>query len=180
MALTVGTNTYSTLAAFKAFLVDRALMQEPTSDAVLAGALIEACDHLEGLAPQGWLGAKTTEAQAIQWPRTNAEKVRDAYAVDTHNLATYTVYLPTEIPAPLVTAQHREALAILRESPTWHADARDIATDQQLGITERKQGDASLKYGARQLHGGALISADAWRLVRPLRRTAPARVGGLG
>lgn len=178
MALTLGTNTYSTLAAFKAFLTDRALMQESTSDSVLTGALIESCDHIEGLPPQGWLGAKTTATQALQWPRTNAEKVRDATAIDTYGGAYTGYYLPDEYPAPLVQAQQREALAVLRER--WHADAADIRMDVQLGVTERKQGDASLKYAPRAPLGGTLIDADAWRLLKGLRRTSPVRVGGLG
>jgi hypothetical protein len=180
MALTLGTNTYTTLAAFKAWLQERGLLDNPVTDGLLTVTLIEACDHIEGLPPQGWLGAKTTESQALQWPRTNAEKVRDAAAVDVYGGVYTGFYASDEYPAPLVAAQQREALAILRESPQWNPDARDIALDQQIGVTERKQGDASLKYGGRTYYGGSLISADAWRMLRCLRRTAPARVGGLG
>lgn len=179
MALTVGTDTYLTLADANTYFASRlaAAAWDNASDADKEKALKQACRHIEALDPAGWHGDIVDIEQALAWPRYNVPQRKAGGVVD----LTYGVYYDsTEYPPPLTDAQCEEALELLKEAA--HAPTLAAERHRAMGVTEIDTGKGrGVKYGAApRRYGGSLHSAQAWHLLQPLRRVSAEAVRGLG
>ena len=154
MSLTVGTNTYCSLADAEAYFTLRlnsAAWQdasEPNKNAALASA----CRSMERLR---FIGDPTVNTQALQWPRKGIRTPNNQAVVS------------SEYPAVLVSAQCEEALALLTlaNDPSF---AVRLAVQQQ-GVVKATNGQASEDYGERKTVAG-LYSQEAYHLIAPLLR----------
>lgn len=164
VTLTVGTDSYTTLAAFKVWLANRLDGATPLalSDDTLSQALLQACAAIEALDPAGWPGYPYISTQALAWPRSSVVN-RLSGGDNTYDATTY--------PAPLVTAQYEEALELLKENAD--PGAAPVQRDRAKGIVELEIGQSRVKYQHRQYYGGSIHSEAAWRLIKVLRRKHP-------
>lgn len=63
-------NSYSSLAAFKAYWDERGFAYSPTySDPQIQFALVAATDFMEAQYFERWIGYRASSAQALAWPR---------------------------------------------------------------------------------------------------------------
>jgi len=92
-----GANSYATAAEYNAYIDARySALARSVADAVVEGYLLLAMDYLES---QSLIGAKYTDAQPLQWPRSDV--YIDGYIV-----------LTTEIPAYVIKALYEVAYGI--------------------------------------------------------------------
>lgn len=171
MALTVGTNTYISLADARAWAATRldatSLATGGSTDAQAEAALLQACQALEALVPAGWEGNKTVDTQALQFPRIGVLDPRSSGDVLIPSMT---------IPDDIKYAQCLEAVELLlRVQDTGYAAAR---ADARRGVQSVKLGsDFQTTYSGagEKKFGGALLSEEAWTLVRRYRRTTPVK-----
>jgi hypothetical protein len=177
MALTVGTNTYISLADFKAWAATRlaGAFVATTADATLETALQEACGHIEQLHPVGWQGERTIYNQRLAWPRVNV--LDPDSSSDTIVSASIIYFDGSTMPQPLKDAQCEEALLLLRLHIDGSAGDREL--NQQMGVTDIGIGAGVYeKYKPKPKFGGCLLSEAAWLLVKTLRKTGPVPAHG--
>ncbi len=161
VTLTVGTNTYATLAEAVAYMATRlgaAAWDAATADNQ-AKALIGAYQALEALR---WEGTPTVSTQPGQWPRS------ELYDVNGNEYAT------TTMPAWLIAAQCEEALALLELAADPDVTVRRGLQRQGVSRVKLAEGVEEDYKPAQPVAG--LHSQEAYRLVRRYLLRAPARV----
>ncbi|UOF80387.1 head tail connector protein yqbg [Caudoviricetes sp.] len=119
-------NSYITLAEVRAFAIDRGVTL-PSSDDSLIPLLVQACDWTESYADR-FVGTKTTETQALAWPRLDSEGV------------------DLGIPAMLKRAQCFAVISAHNGITLQPDVAADVAR-----VTKEKVGDLEVNYSAPKL-----------------------------
>lgn len=66
-------NSFASVANANDYASTRSLTAWTGSDAVKESALVRATDYMEATYRQSWLGFRTSQTQALSWPRTNVE-----------------------------------------------------------------------------------------------------------
>lgn len=153
MALTVGTDTYATLAEANAYAGTLTFCPAEwtgAQDTAKEAALKQAALVLDTLS---WRGQRATYAQVMAWPRVGVEDA-DGYSVD------------GTTPAALKTAQAELAVRLIAEDRT--ADAGALVPD-------------TLKVGSLQIDRlkHSMLPPLVLALVRPFLRSSGGMVGGV-
>lgn len=121
MALTVGTNTYSTATELAAYAAARGLEIAGDSDVLLVGAM----DYLATMEDR-WQGERTSPTQPLAWPRTGVYVYGAALADDA-------------IPQSVKDAQCRLALDVDAGTallPTVEAGAKGSVIREKVDVVE--------------------------------------------
>jgi hypothetical protein len=145
-------NSYATVAEADAYLEARLNSAAWTGDEPKKQALVEAARELTAL---GYVGYRTSETQALAWPRFNAP--------DPDGTSDYAYYDTTEIPRRIKDAQCELALEFLR------AGTSDIAgTDTNAGVIQKVVDVLSTTWQPGQRPQGLARFPRVQRLLEPL------------
>ena len=176
MALTVGVDTYVDAGVGLLYIQQRytriAAIQS-ADEAAWEGALLRACDAIEGLEPAMWQGWKTTVTSPLQWPRVAVVDHR-AQRLGLFAGVWLGFFDANSMPDLLQYAQAEEALLLylLDANPGYVPRL----LDEQKGVSEERLQLSRLQYQQHRLHGDFIRSMRAWLLLLQLRRDKPARV----
>ena len=153
--LTIGENTYVTLADAEAYFAGRlyAGAWNDTTDSDKARALISATRSVENLTIKF---RRTVPTQTLNFPR---RIIRDIATMDDWQWI-YSVYDDTKVPQEVKDSECEEAFALLR-----YGDSERLRLQQQ-GVTSITLGKMQEQYGSGHSQMG-LLSADAYRMMTP-------------